>query len=64
MQVTQTFLIQITLLIKTKVYNQIIVILITFQILLLIILLGGIIRLIKIKTVDLIIRMITIKIVV
>jgi hypothetical protein len=46
MQVTQTFLIQITLLIKTKVYHQIIVILITFQILILIILLGGIIRLI------------------
>lgn len=64
MQVTQTFLIQITLLIKTKVYHQIIVMLIPFQILLLIILLGGIIRLIKIKTVGLIIRMITIKIVV
>lgn len=64
MQVTQTFLIQITLLIKTKVYHQIIVILIPFQTLLLIILLGGIIRLIKIKTVGLIIRMITIKIVV
>jgi len=46
MQVTQTFLIQITLLIKTKVYHQIIVILIPFQTLLLIILLGGIIRLI------------------